>query len=165
MRRPWMVVAGAATVLALVGGVTAVRSAEKPPVKAPSVEGAWTGTWGPYVPPKPEGEATAKPASDAGAKKPTAYTRVQMRLDCKITPASNGEYGATFEGECGRPYKYTIKMLGRQAGGSVLFKGTTDLGEQDGGVYDWIGRATEKEFLGFYTSASHTGTFTLTRAK
>jgi len=34
----------------------------------------------------------------------------------------------------------------------VLFKGTADLGPKDGGVYDWIGRATEKEFVGFYTS-------------
>jgi hypothetical protein len=56
-------------------------------------------------------------------------------------------------------------MLGRAAGGAVLFKGTTDLGEMDGGVYDWIGRATSTEFLGFYTSGSHTGTFTLTRPK
>jgi hypothetical protein len=86
-------------------------------------------------------------------------------LDCKVTVLANGEYGAVFEGECGRPYKYTIKMMGRGAGGSVLFKGTTDLGEQDGGVYDWIGRATDKEFQGFYTSASHAGTFTLTRPK
>lgn len=169
MRNPWKLTTGAAAVLALVGGVTAVRSAEKVPVKPPMVEGTWTGTWGPYIPPRPAeatkpGEAV-KPAPEAEGKKRSAYTPMQMRLDCKVTMLSNGEYGATFEGECGRPYKYTIKMNGRQAGGSVLFKGTTDLGEQDGGVYDWIGRATDKEFLGFYTSASHAGTFILTRAK
>jgi hypothetical protein len=72
---------------------------------------------------------------------------------------------ATFEGECGRPYKYTIKMDGRQAGDVVLFKGTTDLGEKDGGVYDWIGRATQKEFIGFYTSAKYSGVFQLARKK
>jgi len=31
--------------------------------------------------------------------------------------------------------------------------GTAGLGPKDGGVYDWIGRATEKEFVGFYTNA------------
>ena len=44
-------------------------------------------------------------------------------------------------------------MEGRAAGKTVLFKGTADLGPKDGGVYDWIGRATEKEFVGFYTNA------------
>jgi hypothetical protein len=56
-------------------------------------------------------------------------------------------------------------MDGRQAGEVVLFKGTTDLGEKDGGVYDWIGRATDKEFIGFYTSAKYAGVFRLTRKK
>jgi hypothetical protein len=77
------------------------------------------------------------------------------------------------EGECGRPYKYTIKMEGRQAGAVVLFKGTTDLGEKDGGVYgqkdggvyDWVGRATDKEFVGFYTIAHYMGVFQLARTK
>ena len=45
-----------------------------------------------------------------------------------------------------------------------MFKGTTDLGAQDGGVYDWVGRANAKQFVGFYTSAFATGTFSLTRA-
>ena len=39
------------------------------------------------------------------------------------------------------------------------------LGAKDGGVYDWIGRANEKEFVGFFTSAFYTGTFNLARAK
>jgi hypothetical protein len=56
-------------------------------------------------------------------------------------------------------------MSRRAAGKTVLFKGTADLGPKDGGVYDWIGRATEKEFVGFYTNAYYTGVFTLTRAK
>ena len=62
-------------------------------------------------------------------------------------------------------YKYAIAMEGRAAGKTVLFKGTADLGSKDGGVYDWIGRATEKEFVGFYTNAYYTGVFTLTRTK
>jgi len=47
----------------------------------------------------------------------------------------------------------------------VLVNGTTDLGEKDGGVYDWIGRATDKEFVGFYTNAHYTGVFSLNREK
>ena len=56
-------------------------------------------------------------------------------------------------------------MEGRQAGETVMFKGTVDLGEQDGGVYDWIGRANDTEFAGFYTSSHHVGVFRLTRVK
>jgi hypothetical protein len=66
-----------------------------------------------------------------------------------VVDSKDGVWHATFEGECGRPYKYTIKMDGRQVGGAVLFKATVDLGEQDGGVFDWVGRATDDEFVGF----------------
>ncbi len=118
------------------------------------VGGEWTGTWGPYSPPK-EGEAP--PA--------TKYTKVQLRLDCKVVELGGGKWQATFEGECGRPYKYTIQMPGRQVGDVVLFQGSADLGEQDGGVYDWIGRANEEEFVGFYTSRKYTGHFRLARPK
>lgn len=111
----------------------------------PNVTGEWTGTWGPYPP-----------------EQMPRHANQEMRLDCTVVQKGD-TWQATFEGECGRPYKYTIRMDGRQAGEVVLFKGTTDLGEKDGGVYDWIGRATDKEFLGFYTSASHTGFFRLAR--
>jgi uncharacterized protein (TIGR03067 family) len=114
----------------------------------PKVTGQWTGTWGPLAP---------KPAVPGGKS-------TEMLLDCTVVHA-DGKWQATFEGECGRPYKYTVKMEGRQAGDVVLFKGTTDLGEKDGGVYDWIGRATADEFVGFYTSAKYTGTFRLAPKK
>ena len=67
------------------------------------------------------------------------------------------------KGDCGRPYKYSIKMEGRQSGNAVLFKGTADLGQADGGVYDWIGRANNTDFIGFYTNAFSTGFFNLKR--
>jgi hypothetical protein len=124
-----------------------VRAADAP---KPAVEGKWTGTWGLYNP------------ADQG--KPNPYAKVQMKLDCTVE-ARDGKYQAVFEGDAGRPYKYTIKMEGRAMGPAVLFKGTADLGPMDGGVYDWIGRANEKEFVGFYTSAGHVGTFTLSRVK
>ena len=115
----------------------------KPPM--PDVTGAWQGTWGPVE-------------KVAGKEVPP------MKLDCSVVHKGDN-WEATFEGECGRPYKYTITMAGRQAGEVVLFKGTTDLGPKDGGVYDWIGRATDKEFIGFYTSANYSGVFRLERPK
>jgi hypothetical protein len=54
-------------------------------------------------------------------------------------------------------------MEGRAVGPVVMFKGTVDLGAKDGGVYDWVGRANDKQFVGFYTSAYAIGTFTMTR--
>jgi hypothetical protein len=116
------------------------------PTPTPDVSGKWAGTWGPL---------DAKPDSP---KKPSDLT-----MECTVTKLSDGGWAAVFEGECGRPYKYTIKMDGRSAPGAALFKGTTDLGEKDGGVFDWIGRADEKEFVGFYTSGGYVGLFRMTR--
>ena len=109
----------------------------------PKVGGNWTGTWG-----------------VSGAPK-----EYQQRLDCRVVALGADQWEATFEGECGRPYKYTIQMLGTRAGDVVLFKGSADLGEKDGGVYDWIGRAAEDKFVGFYTSKKYTGTFEMTRSE
>lgn len=120
----------------------------QPKQQAPDIAGAWTGTWSTYNP--AQGAVPAK--------------EICKKLDCKIM-SKDGIWEATFEGDCGRPYKYTIKMEGRQIGQAVLFKGTTDLGAKDGGVFDWIGRATDKEFVGFFTSAYYTGVFNLSRVK
>ena len=84
-------------------------------------------------------------------------------MTCKVTKVAEGKWEAVFEGNAGRPYKFVIKMPGRQVGAVAMFSGTTDLGEKDGGVYDWIGRATDKEFIGFFTSQGYTGSFRLTR--
>ncbi len=130
----------------------------KPAAKAPAVAGNWTGDWGMYSPPPKSGEVPA-------ALKKMMYPELCKQMDCKVEPMPDGNWQATFQGECGRPYKYTIKMIGRQAGTVVLFQGSADLGEKDGGVYDWIGRANDKEFVGFFTSQGHTGTFRLTRLK
>ena len=116
------------------------------PATPPDVSGTWTGTWSAYNPAQP-----STPPKEQCAK-----------LQAKVEKKGDG-YEATFEGDCGRPYKYTITMEGRASSGVVLFKGTADLGPKDGGVYDWIGRATAKEFVGFYTNAYYTGVFNLTR--
>lgn len=115
---------------------------------APDVAGAWTGTWGVYSP----AQGTTPPKD------------ICKKLDAKIE-LKDGAYLALFEGDCGGTYKYSIKMEGRLIGKVVMFKGTTDLGAKDGGVFDWIGRANDKEFVGFFTSAYYTGTFNLARPK
>lgn len=121
-------------------------------VAPPAVAGDWTGDWGLYSPPPKTGEV--KP----GLKK-MMYPAMSMPMVCKVEATPDGKWQATFEGDAHGPYKYTIKMLGRQAGNAVLFQGSADLGEKDGGVFDWIGRATDKEFVGFFTSKGYTGTF------
>lgn len=114
----------------------------------PDIAGAWTGTWGIYSP----AQGTTPPKD------------ICKKLDAKVE-YKEGVWQASFEGDCGGTYKYSIQMEGRQAGKVIMFKGTTDLGPKDGGVYDWIGRANEKEFVGFFTSAFYTGTFNLARPK
>jgi len=47
----------------------------------------------------------------------------------------------------------------------VLFKGTADLGKDNGGFFDWIGRATSDGFVRFCTSAKQAGEFRLDRKK
>jgi len=123
--------------------------------KVLNVGGTWTGLWGPYAPPPLDGK-------EPGEKK-GSYTIQQRQMDCRVEQLKSGKWQAVFEGECGRPYKYTIQMLGRQSGDAILFNGSADLGEKDGGVYDWIGRATEKEFVGFFSSSNYTGNFRLSR--
>jgi hypothetical protein len=118
------------------------------PQGPPDITGAWTGTWSAYNPAR----ATAAPK--------------ELCAKLTATIAQKGDvWQAVFEGDCGRPYKYSIAMEGRQAGGAVLFKGTADLGPKDGGVYDWIGRADAKEFVGFFTSGFYTGFFTMTKGE
>ena len=111
------------------------------------ISGNWTGTWSNFNP----AQSSAQP------------NVVCAKLDATVALV-NGVWEATFEGDCGGPYKYSIKMEGRQSGNAVLFKGTADLGQAGGGVYDWIGRAGNTDFLGFYTNAFSTGFFTLKRA-
>ena len=118
------------------------------PQGPPDIVGQWTGTWSYFNP----AQETAQPKE------------LCKKLDAAIV--RNGEtWVATFEGDCGRPYKYKITMDGRLVGGAVMFKGTVDLGAQDGGVFDWVGRATGNEFIGFYTSAQATGFFNMKKVK
>jgi hypothetical protein len=132
----------------LLAGALVAAQAPGPQAAAPDVTGKWTGVWSSYNP----------------AQSATPPKEQCPRLDANVTE-EKGVWTATFEGDCGRPYKYSIKMEGRQLGPAVLFKGSADLGPRDGGVYDWIGRATGNEFIGFYTNAYSSGTFALSRVK
>jgi hypothetical protein len=149
-----MLASVAAAMLFVGGAVQTVRAQNAG--KAPEVTGSWSGVWGIYAPPPLPGEVPEKPRPN--------QQYPQMKLDCKVVE-KDGKWQATFEGEAGGVYKYTVQMLGRQAGDVVLFQGTADLGEKGGGVYDWIGRATDREFVGFYTSSKYTGSFRLARPK
>ena len=120
-------------VIAAGHGLAAAADAPKP-AGPPNIVGLWTGNWG-----------TFDPATLSKVAKETCKS-----LDCTVG-LKDGAWVATFEGECGGPYKYTIKMEGRQSGDVVLFTGSVDLGEKGGGIYDWVGRATDKDFVGFYT--------------
>jgi hypothetical protein len=132
--------------MALVAGGEAQQRGRGPQTP-PNITGAWTGTWSSYNP-----SGTTPPQEQCA------------KLTANITQKGD-VWAAVFEGDCGRPYKYTITMEGHQAGRAVMFKGSADLGAQDGGVYDWIGRAVDTEFIGFYTSAASTGVFSMSRAK
>lgn len=154
----WMVSA-AVLVGAGLGLNHAVNAQEAGKKAPPNVAGAWTGEWQDYKP-APPGKT---PADKPGEKKAGKSAFPAMNLECVVTAVGGGKYEAMFEGDCGRPYKYKIKMQGREVGSAVLFSGTVDLGPMDGGVYDWIGKANGKEFIGFYTSQGHTGNFSLVR--
>src|SRR5262245_40109999 len=115
---------------------------------APDITGVWTGTWGVYNP----AQGTTPPKD------------ICKKLDAKVERKDN-VWEAVFDGDCGRPCKYTIKMQGRPGSKAVMFEGTVDLGKDDRGVVAWIGRVHEKEVIGFFTSASYNGTFNLSRTK
>jgi hypothetical protein len=137
------------TTLFVAAVALAAQQGRGAPAQPPDITGKWTGVWNSFNP--------AEPGATQKEQCPS--------LSATVESGANGVWTASFEGDCGRPYKYTIKMEGHASGPAVLFKGSADLGPRDGGVFDWIGRADGKAFIGFYTSGYSTGTFTLSRAK
>src|ERR1051325_2282752 len=128
MKLKSMKTAALAVLLAGVVGIGLTRAQEtrkgepsekKTTAAPPAVAGAWTGDWGMYSPPPKNGETPA-------ALKKMMYPEACKQMDCKVETMPDGKWQATFEGECGRPYKYTIKMQGRQAGNVVMFQGSSD---------------------------------------
>jgi hypothetical protein len=114
----------------------------------PDVSGRWSGTWR---------------ALDPSAAAIALDEAPRLRMDAEVHQR-DGTWTARFEADCGRPYKYLVTMEGRVAQDVVLFRGTADLGAEDGGVFEWIGRATDRAFIGFYVNAGYTGAFALSRS-
>jgi hypothetical protein len=139
----WLACTGSAGLLIV--GIALTLTAAEP--SGPAVTGNWVGEWGAFNP----------------ARSTEVDPALCKQLDCVVS-LQDGVWSARFEGECGRPYKYSITMTGRRSGDVILFQGSADLGLEDGGVHDWIGRATAEEFIGFYSSAHHTGFFRLKKA-
>ena len=85
-------------------------------------------------------------------------------LHCVAKQVEDGKWKARFSGYCGRQFVYKIDMLGAQEGDNVMFAGEVDLGEKDGGIYQWTGEMRDDEFTGKYTSLSgKKGTFVMKR--
>jgi len=75
-------------------------------------------------------------------------------LHCRARKVGDGTWKATFSGYCGRQFVYDIEMDGREQDGKVVFAGQVDLGEADGGAYQWEGVMTGNKFDGKYLTAS-----------
>jgi hypothetical protein len=75
-------------------------------------------------------------------------------LRCLARHVAENSWEATFAGYCNREFLYEVRMQGSKEGEKIVFKGEADLGEQDGGVYQWHGEIQGRSFLGLYTSAS-----------
>jgi hypothetical protein len=149
MMRRRLLLLGLPAVLSL--AAIAGFAGQAPPPR-PAIAGGWEGTWSVHLPAAAGEGAPRRPQEDP-----------YFRMTCQVRELRRGRWEATFEGDSGRPYKYTLRVPGRQVGRAVLFQGSVDLGPEDGGTHDWIGRATETEFVGFFTSAGYTGSFRLAR--
>jgi hypothetical protein len=82
--------------LAVIMSVVLAQSRGPAQDQRPRVVGEWTGKWGIYSPPQ------------EGAPQPPQHAEKEMRLDCQVVELSDGNWQATFEGECGRPYNWTF---------------------------------------------------------
>ena len=83
-------------------------------------------------------------------------------LRCQARAVGGANWEATYTGVCNRRFSFNVTMKGRESGGKIDFRGETDLGEDNGGVYVWTGQIVGKTFTGKYTSAGgKKGTFTM----
>ena len=105
MRR-WGLISAVLLTMAIPAGAQEGRRG-RGPQGPPNITGAWSGTWSAYNPAR-----ASTPPKEQCAK-----------LAANITQKGD-VWEAVFEGDCGRPYRYTIKMEGKQSGNVVMFKGT-----------------------------------------
>ncbi len=85
-------------------------------------------------------------------------------LRCLARNISGNDWEATFTGYCDRKFVYEVNMKGKQEGDQVVFRGEADLGDKDGGPYQWTGEIVGQAFVGRYSSESgKKGTFKMER--
>lgn len=85
-------------------------------------------------------------------------------LHCIAKRLDEQNWRAQFTGNCGKDFSYKVTMNGSTEGDAVLFTGEADLGDEDGGLYQWTGRMESDKFTGKYGSATgKTGTFLMTK--
>ena len=90
-------------------------------------------------------------------------------MKCVARPVEGDCWEATFSGHCNRQFIYEVKMKGRQVSEKIVFTGRrcrnlrpakADLGDKDGGLYNWTGELADGRFKGRYKSESgKTGSF------
>jgi len=87
-------------------------------------------------------------------------------LTCTAKHVSGKKWTAEFKGVCSKRFCFNVTMTGRKVGEEIRFKGTTDLGKKNGGVYQWEGTIKAGKFTGTYEStAGKKGTFEMSPAK
>lgn len=74
-------------------------------------------------------------------------------LHCVARRIEGEDYSAVFSGYCGREYAFQIAMNGKKDGDRITFAGEVDLGDKDGGKYQWTGEILGDSFNGKYTSS------------
>ena len=85
-------------------------------------------------------------------------------LHCNVEQINDQDWSARFTGYCGRIFAYEVTMSGRLDGDKIVFSGEADLGEEDGGLYQWAGAIEGDTFDGGYDSTTgKQGTFSMTR--
>jgi hypothetical protein len=85
-------------------------------------------------------------------------------LTCEVKKSSTNEWAAVFTAEFGKTKSYNVNLKGKPDGDKVVFGGQVDLGKDDGGVFTWKGKATDKEFNGEYEGGGDKGSFKMARA-
>jgi hypothetical protein len=105
-------------------------------------------------------EDKTKPASTWLGTWQAAGKEDCKELRCAAKHVEGENWQATFTGVCSREFCFEVKMNGVRKGDKIVFAGETDLGEQNGGVYNWAGEIVGDKFTGKYTStAGKDGTF------
>lgn len=75
-------------------------------------------------------------------------------LRCLARQVEGDQWEAIFTGYCNRQFAYEVTMSGTKSGGQVIFSGEADLGDADGGVYEWTGEISGNTLIGRYSSKS-----------